>query len=422
MASALIPRELASWSLTAIALGALEGGLLGVIVKNQFEGVASPSVVNFCVAVVAGAPAFTNLASFWFAARAAGADKIRILTRLMQLMAICLVVLAIPGRSAVSLTVFCLAAVVARTAWSGILTVRAAVWRANYGRQWRARVTARIVQIASLLIAGFSALVGFAMDWGPAGFRLLFPVAAGAAFWASMVYRRARVRRHGQLVRQEVAEKEIHQRRGGFASVMALLRENPDFRRYMGAMMVFGSGNLMVIPMVVLLLNDHLESGRLEQVLITSSIPLVCLCLSIRYWAGLLDRSHIFAYRAVHSWFFVASTLVFLLATGLGFADLMWPGAILLGVAYAGGHLGWNLGHNDFSSDASASRFMAIHVTLTGLRGLVMPVFGVLFYDFLTLHVPGLAAWVLVLPLALSAGGSLWFVRLNAQRRKSLQA
>ena len=56
MAAALVPRELLSWSLAAVALGALEGGLLGVIVKNQFADVASPVAVNFGVALVAGAP------------------------------------------------------------------------------------------------------------------------------------------------------------------------------------------------------------------------------------------------------------------------------------------------------------------------------------------------------------------------------
>jgi hypothetical protein len=53
MAAALLPREMANWSLTSVALGALEGGLLGIIVKSQFAGVASPVTVNIAVAVVA---------------------------------------------------------------------------------------------------------------------------------------------------------------------------------------------------------------------------------------------------------------------------------------------------------------------------------------------------------------------------------
>ena len=124
MASALVPRELLSWSRTAITLGALEGGLLGVIVKNQFSGVASPLLVNFIVAIVAGAPAFANLSSFIVAPLAQGRDKIVLLSRLMLLMGICLVLMSLPRTSATGLILFTLLAVVARAAWSGILTVK----------------------------------------------------------------------------------------------------------------------------------------------------------------------------------------------------------------------------------------------------------------------------------------------------------
>ena len=176
MVSALVPRELLSWSLTAIALGALEGGLLGVVVKNQFAGVASPLVVNLAVAVVAGAPSFANLSSFMFANLVAGRDKVLILSRLMQSMGICLFVLAIPGASQAGLIWFTLLTVIARIAWSGVLTIRAAVWRANYSRRWRGYVTGRSVQLAALLVASVSALIGFMMDWSGEAYRLMFPL------------------------------------------------------------------------------------------------------------------------------------------------------------------------------------------------------------------------------------------------------
>ena len=131
MAAALVPREMMSWSLTAIALGALEGALLGVIVKNQFAHVAGPAAINLAVAVVAGAPSFANLASFLFASRASGRDKVALLSRLMQVVGICILVMAIPGRTLSGLLVFCLFTVIGRMAWSGIVTIRAAIWRVN---------------------------------------------------------------------------------------------------------------------------------------------------------------------------------------------------------------------------------------------------------------------------------------------------
>lgn len=417
MAAALIPREISSWSLGALALGALEGGLLGIIVKNQFSDASEPMIVNFCVALVASAPAYSNLSSFFFAALASGKDKVALLSRLMQLIGISLLLMAIPFTGTMGLVVFCALTVIARTAWTGILTVRAAVWRANYRRQWRGQVTARIVQLSSLIIAVFSALVGWLLDWHAESYRLTFPVAAAAIFAASWVYRRSRVRGHRRLIRNELAESELGQAGASFRLTRKVLREDRGFRDYMIGMMAFGSGNLMVIPMLVIMLNEHFSLARFVQVLITSSIPLVCLCLFVRPWARLLDRNHIFGYRAIHSWFYVSSSLVFLLAVVSGQAWLLWPGAVLLGIANAGGHLGWNLGHNDFSNDAWASLYMAIHVTLTGVRGLIAPMIGVAFYQYLSGLGSGLAPWALLLPLVLTTSGSAWFVMLSRAQK-----
>lgn len=412
MAAALVPRELASWSLLALAMGSLEGGLLGVIVKNQFASAAAPAVVNLAVAVVAGAAAFTNLFSFFFAARALGRGKVPLLSGLMIGIGSCLLAMAFMPRSPWGLLGFTLLTVGAAACWSGILTVRAVVWRANYPRNWRGQVAARISQLASLLTAVFSALIGLAMNFSGTAWRLLFPLAALCALAGSRVYRRQRVRRHGRLMQQESSRQA-----GGLRlrSMVGVLRSDPDFRKYMIAMMVFGSGNLMVIPMLVVLMTDRLGLDRLSQVLVTSSLPVLVLCLSVRGWAVLLDRRHIVSYRVVHSWTFVAANALFAAAL-IGAAPwLLWAGSVLLGLAWGGGHLGWNLGHNDFASDGDSSLYMATHVGLTGLRGLVMPVLGVLLIQGLETIAPGQGAWAMLIPLLLTLLGWSGFVRLHRE-------
>ena len=58
---------------------------------------------------------------------------------------------------------------------------------------------------------------------------------------------------------------------------------------------------------------------------------------------------------------------------------------------------------------------MAIHVTLTGLRGLMMPLVGVGFYQYLAASRPDYASWALLLPFSLSFSGALIFVFLHLQ-------
>jgi hypothetical protein len=97
---------------------------------------------------------------------------------------------------------------------------------------------------------------------------------------------------------------------------------------------------------------------------------------------------------------------------------LLWLGAVLMGSAHGGGNLGWNLGHHDFSGDADSSLYMATHVSLTGVRGLVMPIAGVVFLRYLESLQTGLGAYALLLPLALTLSGTLWFVHLHRVRRR----
>lgn len=423
MAASLVPRELLSWSLVAVAMGALEGGLLGVIVKNQFSGVASPVLVNIAVAMVAGAASFTNLLSFFFAARAMGRGKVQLLARLMLVIAAGLFAITMTPVSVPGLVSFTLLTVVGMAAWSGILTIRSVVWRANYPRRWRGQVTARISQLAALLTAGFSALVGFAIQTDGAAWRILFPAAALCAVAGSLVYRRSRVRRHRRLMQAEQSRTQNQGGRIRFRSMGGILRSNRDFRNYMLGMMVFGSGNLMVVAMLIVLMHDQLGIDRLTQVLITSSLPILVLCLSVRSWAKVLDRRHIVSYRAVHSWTFVAANAFFALTFIADAPQLLWVGAVLLGLAWGGGHLGWNLGHNDFADDTDSSLYMATHVWLTGLRGLIMPVFGVVFIHYLESRSPGHGAFAMLLPLGLTLVGWGWFIHLhrNLQKRQAQQ-
>src|SRR5262249_3099647 len=89
-------------------------------------------------------------------------------------------------------------------------------------------------------------------------------------------------------------------------------------------------------------------------------------------------------------------------------------GAVLLGVAYAGGSIGFHLGHNYFSSRKRSLDYMALHVTLSGIRGLVAPLLGMTVYQAVEALVPGRGAWALLVPLLLGAGASWGFARREA--------
>jgi len=412
-----MPREISANATMAVALGALEGGVVGVVVKNQFDGVAEPVWVNLAVALVAGAPAFANVVSLSISGLAEGRDKTAWVSVLMALTAIFLILMALAPVTAAGLVLITLSTIIARLAWAGVITLRAAIWRANFPRHVRAQITGRITVIYSLIIAMTAAVIGLVMSWWPDAWRLMFPVAGVLGLIAARRYQRIRIRLGGRLRRSEIHQRQ-HRKGGQFRAAFGILAADRWYRRYMLTMFAFGSGNLMVIALLVIILNEQFGFARVEQMLITTSLPLIGVAVFTPIWARRLDAAHILDYRARQAWSFVLAVGLFAVATIAGQSWLFWVGALALGAAFAGGKLGWNLGHNDFASDDQSTLYMGIHVTLTGIRGLIAPLAGVLVYQYLESQGDGLGRWVLLFPFSLTLGGAITFVLLARLRRR----
>lgn len=419
VARTLMPKEMAANATMALTLGSIEGGLVGVIVKTQFSGVADPVWVNLAVATVAGAPAFANLASLSISEAAEGRDKTAWVSSLQALTAVFCLLMACVPESAMGLVAITALMVGARLSWAGVITLRSAIWRANFPRHVRGQITGRITVIYSSIIAISAGLTGLLMNHWPEVWRLTFPVAGVLGLVAAWRYQRMRIRMGARLRKQEL--KEASERHGGqLRQSLKILKRDHWYRRYMMTMFVFGSGNLMVIALLVVLLTEQFSVSRFSQVMITTTLPLICVAVFTPIWARRLDAVHILDYRAKQAWTFVLAVGLFALASVFNVILGFWVGALALGAAFAGGKLGWNLGHNDFASDEQSTLYMGIHVTLTGLRGLLAPLIGVLVYQKLEFWGEGLGRFVLIFPLTLTLGGAITFVVLARWRRQEL--
>lgn len=416
-----MPREVRTNGAMAVALGALEGGLVGVVVKTQFAAVADAAWVNLCVALVAGSPAFANVVSLWISGMAEGRYKPAWVARLMAVTSAFLILMAFAPTSVLGLVLITVGMIIARLAWAGVITLRAAIWRANFPRQVRARITGWITIIYSLTIAATAAVIGLLMNWWPEAWRLAFPLAGAVGLAAAWRYQATRVR-GGRRIQSEELDQRRERSGGQLRAAFDILKSDRWYRRYMITMFAFGSGNLMVIALLVVLLNEQFGFERFQQVMITTALPLIMLSVFTPIWARRLDAVHILDYRARQAWMFVITMLFFLAATIFGLKWLFWVGALSLGMAFAGGKLGWNLGHNDFASDDKSTLYMGIHVTLTGVRGLIAPLLGVGVYQFLESLEDGLGRFVLLFPFLLTLGGAVTFVILARLRRKEVDA
>jgi MFS family permease len=415
-AEAAFRREILPWALLGLTLGLVEGATAAVIIKKTFAHAADPWMVNLAVAFVSGAPALSNVVSFVWANLAHGRSRINLMVALQVAFALLVGLLGLAPRALGGLAFAVVSILVARVVWTGLLTVRAAVWSANYPRASIGRYTGRIVIASSLAVAAAAALAAWTLERQRLDSRWLFGGGAAAGLAGAWLYRRARVRREFALLAEENAA-------GGrtepfsLGMLLEILRKDPHFREYMFWMGIFGGGNLMLTSQLVIIFSEHLHLSAALQIALLSVVPLATLPLFVPFWARMFDQGHIVEYRARQGWSLVLAVTTLTLGTWLASVPMLWLGALLLGAAYAGSNLGWNLGHNDFASVGRAQHYMGVHVTLTGVRGAIGPPAGIVIYQWLESWGKGYGLYSLVLPLMFVTVGAAGFSHMRRVMR-----
>ncbi len=406
--------ELIAWSLLPLMLGMLEGGVVGIIAKKSFDGQVPSELLAIMIAFLTGLPAMANLTSFAWAAVAHGRHKIRFINALQLMAVVGIVSFAFATPTTAGFILFSIGVTLGRVAWAGVVTVRSTVWGLNYPRTIRPRIAGSFATVQAICIAGITFMAGLILDDNPDAYRWLFPISAvfgGLGVW---FYSRIRVKGHAQLIAREKSET------GSKPSInpLGLLKTLRDDRKYAAFMMclfLIGTGNIMVTAPLVLILDEQFKLDYLGSILILTSIPILMMPLSIPIWSRLLSGMHVVRFRSIHSWVFVTSNLILFAAVTWSFLPGIYLSAVIRGFGFGGGVLAWNLGHHDFTTPERSTQYMGVHVTLTGIRGLLAPTLGIAAYEILIHQGRATAGGVFLIAGLLSIAGAVGFRVLGRQ-------
>ena len=391
-------------------MGAIEGGVVGVLTKRMFDGIVDDGILDWSVASLTAAQGFASISSFFWAALSHGKHKIRFIT-VLKIVCVTLVgaVSFIP-QSALGLFVLLFCVIGTRICYTGVVTLRTTVWQANYPRTNRAFVAGRIATVQALVLATVSFGVGEAMDVNENAIRWVYPVAASFGVLGAWIYSKIRVDGHKNILQDEQESQHLV---SFFPwNTFKLLFEDKPFAKYMACQFVFGVGNLMLTAPLVVVLSKQFDLGYLGEIMIVSTIPILMIPLSTLLWARLLKKMHVLSFRSIHSWFFVVSSICIGLSIATHSVTGLWVGAAIRGIGFGGGVLAWNLGHQDYATVEQSSRYMGLHVTLTGIRGLLAPALGMAIYSYLVSVGYDGGAFVFFIGASLSAIGGIGFILL----------
>lgn len=275
---------------------------------------------------------------------------------------------------------------------SALITLRTTMWKANYPDSVRARIAGRLQTLRILLSAITSGLLGLLFNEDPGWYRVVYPAAACVGLLSLVPFRRIRMRGERQEIkrfRAHVVQKKNNHSDGrisareGVAEAFEILRTDRLFARYMLAQFLLGAANFFTDPLLVNVLTKKLDFDYFSSQGVLYLIPMTALLVSIRYWAPFFDRVGVLRFRIYNSGCWLASYIGITIAMGLialggelGMVlgiGVMIASRVMTGLGRGGGAIAWTLGHLHFAREHQTELYMGIHVGLTGLRGLVMP-------------------------------------------------
>lgn len=398
-------------------MAATEGSVIGFIVRKLYDGVVGDTLLNFLVAALIAAPALSNITSFVWAIAVSGRRKIPFITALQLMVVVSIMAIAAAPKTPTGLIVIVVAAFIARICLSGVVTIRATVWGVNYPTD-RARMTGKFqavsVTISSLIAIG----LGYSMQLSENSYRFLIPVFGLIALIGVGSYARIKVRTESTILAREQAQSNqsnssLSNSRGLLRGIVRVMFDDREYRRYQTCQFMIGIGNMMSWAPFVIIAKEQFGLDYLPGLMLTQVIPLAMMPIFIPFWARFLDRVHIVTFRSVHSWVFVVTFILSLLAAQTGTLWLLYAASVVRGIAFGGGALAWNLGHLQYVKPERSTDYMAVHVTLTGVRGLTAPFIGVAIYAMYESLWPGEGSWVFAVGLAITLCGTFGFLLLS---------
>ncbi len=381
--------EIITASTYPVAMALIEGGVIGILAAKAFD------VTALQFAIIMAAPNFANLTSFLWAQWSRGKPKVAFLNRVQYALLLLVAAIALLPTNPLGAWLLTAQVIVMRCLVAGVVTLRSTIWRHNYPRHVRASVTGRITLIQSLIVA-VAPLLGYGLlDPYPHAFPYVYLAGALVGTIGAIAYGKVRLRGEKELLAFErratrpsphgtpapIYEFDPTPQQETFWYV---LRHDHHYRRYMLWQFVAGGSNMMgeiVLIYVVADMTRHLANGYFVAIGLTTALPMIVSVLTLSLWARQLDHMHIARFRAKQSWWWIADQLTNWVSLYFGSLWLLAGARCIQGAARSAGMLAWNLGHNDFASRRLVAVYMGIHVTLTGVRGAIVPFLGMWLYQ-----------------------------------------
>ncbi|TYB30793.1 MAG: MFS transporter [Candidatus Mcinerneyibacterium aminivorans] len=264
---------------------------------------------------------------------------------------------------------------------SSYIPARNSLFQTNFRRQNRGRLFGITLSLATLISMIISYFAGRFLDLNENYFKYFLFAVGILGFINSFLLYFVRIRDNSKLYKK--AKLSFH---SIFISPLKrsaqILKKNWQFARFELSFILYGMGFIMMMVAVPIYLVDVLKLSYTTSFLAKVVVAQFGVFLLSPFMGKLHDRWHPNMYNVFSFGLLILYPVFFIISTFFSGSSIqvyiVFFGFLVFGIARATVSIAWNMGSVYFAGDEDSSMYQSIHVTFTGIRGVLAPLFGLL--------------------------------------------
>lgn len=253
-----------------------------------------------------------------------------------------------------------------------------AIYQRKFQAQNRGFVFGLTSSLATLVLMISSYIAGKLLDKNEDWFRYFFAIAGVLGCISSLLISLIRVEKKETLTHKRISVKQVI-----FSPIVRafdVLKKNRDFAIFQRNYFIYGAAFMVLLPAIPKFLVEDLQMTY-SQTFISKAVISQFGILILAPFAGVIhDKKNpaLFIFKA----FGLLSLYPILLLVSSFFIQtvaaqyLVYIAYFVYGIAMSAVLISWNISSIYFAGEDDVSMYQSVHVTLTGLRGIVMPGLG----------------------------------------------
>ncbi|GAB1366923.1 hypothetical protein MASR1M36_17940 [Candidatus Cloacimonadaceae bacterium] len=261
-----------------------------------------------------------------------------------------------------------------------LIPAQNSIFQKNIDSSRRAKVFGYTLSLGMLVSILFTYAAGRLLDIHEASFRWILLITGLCGFMSCAVLSLIRIQE--PIGRKDCPKTDWRKQiLEPITGTFKLLKRNKAFAAFERSFSIYGMGFIMMQPIIPIYLVDKLQLSYTNNFLAKGVLSQVGLLLLSPILGKLHDNMHPFKFISRSFALLMVFPLLIVLSS-LWTGGSIWPVVIvfvayfIFGIAMSAVNVAWNMSSIFFAGKEDASIYQSVHVTMTGIRGLIAPVLG----------------------------------------------